>query len=182
MPLFLTGCFPVDFQEVKRPLRAKLGNTPLRVENGPLSRGNGPLKAMVLVGISVGCLMGCFPAPPLWRKTAPLKRPIKRSMIWGQREVSDWSRVVYGLFFFFSRICATHCRARPPKPTLEALESGLGPVGAHSRVWTQGGGRIIGRLSLRRVFHPLCCCSLSQYLFICMMLMRYSRNPWFLHA
>ena len=35
---------------------------------------------MVLVGISVGCSMGCFRAPPPWRKTAPLKRPIKRSM------------------------------------------------------------------------------------------------------
>ena len=31
---------------------------------------------MVLVGISVGCLMGCFRAPRPWRKTAPLKRPI----------------------------------------------------------------------------------------------------------
>ena len=35
----------------------------------------------MLVGVSVGCLMGCFRAPPPWRKTAPLKRPIKRSMI-----------------------------------------------------------------------------------------------------
>ena len=35
----------------------------------------------MLVGISVGCLMGCFWAPPPWRKTAPLKRPIKRSMM-----------------------------------------------------------------------------------------------------
>ena len=34
----------------------------------------------MLVGVSVGCLMGCFRAPPPWRKTAPLKRPIKRSM------------------------------------------------------------------------------------------------------
>ena len=35
---------------------------------------------MVLVGISVGCLMGCFRAPQPCRKTAPLKRPIKKSM------------------------------------------------------------------------------------------------------
>ena len=34
----------------------------------------------MLVGVSVGSLMGCFRAPPTWRKTAPLKRPIKRSM------------------------------------------------------------------------------------------------------
>ena len=36
---------------------------------------------MVLVGISVGCLMGCFRVPQSWRETAPPKRPIKRSMI-----------------------------------------------------------------------------------------------------
>ena len=30
---------------------------------------------MVLVGVSIGCLMGCFPAPPPWLRTAPLKRP-----------------------------------------------------------------------------------------------------------
>ena len=33
MPLFLMGCFPVDFQEVKQPLRTKSG---LRKGNGPL--------------------------------------------------------------------------------------------------------------------------------------------------
>ena len=38
------------------------------------------MKAKVLVGVSVGCLMGCFRAPQPWRKTAPLRRPIKRSM------------------------------------------------------------------------------------------------------
>ena len=56
--------------------------TPLAIEAGkrPINEGKRSIKAKVLVGVSVGCLMGCFRAPPPWRKTAPLKRPIKRSM------------------------------------------------------------------------------------------------------
>ena len=81
MPLFLMGCFPVDFQEVKRPLRAKSVKRPIKAGKRPINEGKRPIKAKVLVGVSVGCLMGCFRAPPPWRKTAPLKRPIKRSMI-----------------------------------------------------------------------------------------------------
>ena len=80
MPLFLMGCFPVDFQEAKRPLRTKSGKRPIKVGKRPIKEGKRPIKAMVLVGISIGCLMGCFRAPPPWRKTASLKRPIKRSM------------------------------------------------------------------------------------------------------
>ena len=80
MPLFLTGCFPVDFQEAKRPLRTKSGKRPIKVGKWPIKEGKRPIKAMVLVGISVGCLMGCFRTPPPWQKTAPLKRPIKRPM------------------------------------------------------------------------------------------------------
>ena len=81
MPLFLMGCFPVDFQEVKRPLRTKSVKRPIKVGKRPINEGKRPIKAEVLVGVSVGCLMGCFRAPQPWRKTAPLKRPIKRSMI-----------------------------------------------------------------------------------------------------
>ena len=82
MPLFLMGCFPVDFQEAKRPLRAKSVKRPIKVGKRPINERKRPIKAKVLVGVSVGCLMGCFRAPPPWRKTAPLvKRPIKRSMI-----------------------------------------------------------------------------------------------------
>ena len=80
MPLFLMGCLPVDFQEVKRPLRTKSAKRPIKVGKWPINEGKRPIKAKVLVGVSVGCLMGCFRAPPPWRKTAPLKRPIKRSM------------------------------------------------------------------------------------------------------
>ena len=87
MPLFLTGCFPEDFQEVKRPLRAKSVKRPIKVAKRPINEGKRPIKAMVLVGISISCLMGCFRAPPPWWKTAPLKRPIKRSM--SIRRLSD---------------------------------------------------------------------------------------------
>ena len=73
LPLFLMGSFPVDFQEVKRPLRTKSGKRPIKV-------GKRPIKVMVLVSMSVGCLMGCFRAPPPWWKTAPLKRPMNWSM------------------------------------------------------------------------------------------------------
>ena len=79
MPLVLMGCFPVDFQEAKRPLRAKSVKRPIKVGKRPINEGKRPIKAMVLVGISVGCLTGCFRAPPPWQKTAPLKRPIQRS-------------------------------------------------------------------------------------------------------
>ena len=81
-PLFLMGCFPVDFQEVERPLRAKSVKRPIKVGKRPINEGKRPIKAKVLVGVSVGSLMGCFRAPPPWRKTAPLKRPIKRSMFY----------------------------------------------------------------------------------------------------
>ena len=54
---------------------------PIKVGKRPINEGKRPIKAKVLVGVSVGSLMGCFRAPPTWRKTAPLKRPIKRSMI-----------------------------------------------------------------------------------------------------
>ena len=80
MPLFLMGCFLVDFQEVKRPLRPKSGKRPIKVRKRPIKEGKRPIKAMVLVGSSVGCLMGCFRAPLPLRKTTPLKRPIKRSL------------------------------------------------------------------------------------------------------
>ena len=79
MPLFLMGCFPVDFQDVKRPLRTKSVKRPIKVGKRPINEGKRPIKAKVLVGVSVGSLMGCFRAPPTWWKTAPLKRPIKRS-------------------------------------------------------------------------------------------------------
>ena len=75
------GCFPVDFQEAKRPIKTKSGKHPIKVRKRPIKEGKRPIKAMVLVGSSVGCSMGCFQAPPPWRKKAPLKRPIKRSMI-----------------------------------------------------------------------------------------------------
>ena len=99
MPLFLgKGCFPMDFQEVKRPFRTKSGKRPIKVGKQPIKEGKRPIKAMVLVGISVGCLMGCFRSPPLWRKTAPLKRPIKRSMKTGQKCLT-WKTYLFDLIW-----------------------------------------------------------------------------------
>ena len=62
------------------PLGRNRGNRPIKVGKRPINEGKRPIKAMVLVGISAGCLIGCFQAPSPWRKTASLKRPIKRSM------------------------------------------------------------------------------------------------------
>ena len=76
MPLFLMGCFPVDFQEAKRPIRTKSMKRPIKVGQRPINEGKRPIKAKVLVGVSVGSLMGCFRAPTPLQKTAPLKRPI----------------------------------------------------------------------------------------------------------
>ena len=83
MPLFLMGCFPLDFHEAKRPLRTESGTRPTKAGKRPIEEAKRPIKAMVLVGISVGCLVGCFRAPQPCRKTAPQKRPIKGSMSWG---------------------------------------------------------------------------------------------------
>ena len=65
----------------------------------------------MLVGVSVRCLMGCFRAPLPWRKTAPLKRPIKRSMRFRGHwrkfqeksgELSGIQWVLYGAYYEFS--------------------------------------------------------------------------------
>ena len=64
MPLFLMGCFPGDFQEVKRPLGTKSEKRPIEVGKRPIKERIRPIKAKVLVGVLVGCLMGCFRAPP----------------------------------------------------------------------------------------------------------------------
>ena len=109
------GCFPVDFQEAKRPLATTSVKRPIKVGKRPIKEGNGPLRPVVLVGTSVGCLMGCFRAPPPWRKTAPLKRPIKRSMIIDKDKAEDCTpnlllRVLaFSLAFSFSRILLVTC-------------------------------------------------------------------------
>ena len=56
------------------------------VENGPLRRGNGPFKAN-----------GLFWAPPPWRKTSALKRPITWNCLqWGWSNSDDptgWPKI-----------------------------------------------------------------------------------------
>ena len=51
MPLFLMGCFPVDFQEVKRPLRMNSVERPIKVGKRPISKGKRPIKAKVSCSI-----------------------------------------------------------------------------------------------------------------------------------
>ena len=77
---FLNGLLSSGFSRDKTAPSGEIVETPIKVGKRPIKEGKRPIKAMVLVSISVGCLMGCFRAPPPWRKTAPLKRPIKRSM------------------------------------------------------------------------------------------------------
>ena len=91
---------------MKRPLRTKSGKRPTKVRKPPI-------KAMVLVGISVGCFMGCLRAPLPWRKTAPLKRPIGRSVN-GALCHSD------GLLFHckYTEICSCNFSSVPDNPAL----------------------------------------------------------------
>ena len=74
MHLFLMGCFAVEFQEAKRPLRTKSAKRPIKVGKRPIKEGKRPIKAKVRVGISVGCLMGVF-GP--WRKQPLKKGPLR---------------------------------------------------------------------------------------------------------
>ena len=60
MPLFFMGCFPVDFQEAKWPLRTQSGKRPIKVGKRPINEGKRSIKAMVLVGISRKRAEYCF--------------------------------------------------------------------------------------------------------------------------
>ena len=64
MHLFLMGCFPVDLQEVKRPLRP-----------------SGPSRAWCRAGWHFSRLLnGRFSGTPAMAENGPSKRPTKRSM------------------------------------------------------------------------------------------------------
>ena len=104
------GLFSTGFSRGKTPLRIKSGRRPIKVGKRPIKEGKRPIKAMVLVGISVGCLMGCFRAPPLWRKTAPLKRPIKKSMISGHSSRAPFACCFRKLFGVHSRSFSENSR------------------------------------------------------------------------
>ena len=144
MPLFFMGCFPMDFQEVKRPLRTKSVKRPIKVGKRPINEGKRPIKAMVLVGISVGCLMGCFRVPPPWRKTAPLKRPIKRSMIsclrWKIRfdRICNCSATWVGRWSRASHPHPQICRNVPPKYAIQwgsVWHKSLNSKGLPQKIW-----------------------------------------------
>ena len=68
----IMGCFPVDFQEVKRPRRAKSGKRPIKVGKRPIKEVKRPIKAMV-----AGChfsrlLNGLFSGTPAMVEKRPL--------------------------------------------------------------------------------------------------------------
>ena len=72
--LLLHGLFPVDFREVKRPLRMKSGKYPIEVGKRPIKEGKRPIKPMVLVGISDGRLMGLFSGTPAMAENGPSRK------------------------------------------------------------------------------------------------------------
>ena len=82
-------------------VRTKSVKRPIKVGKRPINEGKRPIKAMVLVGMPVGCLMGCFRAPPPWRKTVPPKRPIKRSMAFVQKARRSESVVFFAAAVVF---------------------------------------------------------------------------------
>ena len=68
------GCIRGHLQAGQRPIRADSGNQPDKYRKfgkPPIKFGKRPIKAMVLVGVLVGCFRAC----PPWSKTNPLKRP-----------------------------------------------------------------------------------------------------------
>ena len=73
--LWVMGCFPMDFQEVKRPLKTKSVKRPIKVGKRPINEGKRPIKAKVLVGVSVDCLMGwLFSGTPAMAENDPFKK------------------------------------------------------------------------------------------------------------
>ena len=67
--LLLIGCFPGDCQERKRPINA-FRERPNKVRKQPIKEEKRPIEVN-------GQFSGTLP----WWKTAPLKGPIRRSMI-----------------------------------------------------------------------------------------------------
>ena len=68
VPLFLVGCFQAIFEKENGPL-GHSGKRPIKVGKRPIKEGKRPIKVNGLFSDT----------PPYW-KTAPLERPIKRSM------------------------------------------------------------------------------------------------------
>ena len=128
MPLFLMGCFPLDFHEAKRPLRTKSWKRPIKAGKWPIKEAKRPIKAMVLVGISVGCLMGCFRAPQPCRKTAPLKNPIQRSMRIRTTDKASQATPAAGIIF-------VHFHRREHRGSLAIFGPGKGVITKGSFHW-----------------------------------------------
>ena len=81
MPLFSMGCFPADSQEGNGPLR-HFGKRPFKDAKRPIKEGKRPISAN-------GQHSGTLP----WWKTAPLKRPNKRSMKYRAKPTEPESKI-----------------------------------------------------------------------------------------
>ena len=75
---FLICCFSVPEKTVHW---GEVGETAHEGRKTAHPGRESPIKATVLVGVSVSCLSGCFRAHPAWWKTAPQKRSTKRSTV-----------------------------------------------------------------------------------------------------
>ena len=104
------GCFPWDFQEGKRALRHS--------EKRPIEEG----KRLIKEGKRPINTNGLFSGTPPWWKTAPLKRPIKRSMMY------DCQRTLViriAAITLVSDSAMTIARCRPSKQNKHAIVTGV---------------------------------------------------------
>ena len=74
MPLFLMGCFPVDFQEVKLPLRAKSGKRPIKGGKRPIKEGKRPHEGHGAGWHFSRLLNGLFSGTPAVAENGPSKK------------------------------------------------------------------------------------------------------------
>ena len=65
MGLFLMGCFAVDFQEGKLPLKTNSVNSPLRSRKGPLQSGKGPLRPRCWLALQPAAKWAVFGVPAM---------------------------------------------------------------------------------------------------------------------
>ena len=82
------GCFLGDSGEGKPLIPANSGKRPNKVPRRLNDEGEQPIKAIVLVDVSVNCLMSCFQARPPLVENGPSQQPIRGSSL--QVSFSKW--------------------------------------------------------------------------------------------
>ena len=68
------GCFPVDFQEVKRPLRTKSVKHPIKVGKRPINEGKRPISGQGAGWRLSRLLNGLFQGTPAMAESGPSKK------------------------------------------------------------------------------------------------------------